>query len=341
MKRDMLSEARLLCLLGVFMLCFPLHVQAAGTVPVSIQYICGNTKYQTAVQAENCFYQAWISAYHMTSCGFNQWTWVEFTNELNGYVPFSPICGYGHVLPVVLPKIWSCPEHSTGSTICTCDNGYKPDPTNTICISECPVERLTNPPFPDACSQALENTSTTQAQKDALCGTLTTAMQTGQACFRDKLANLGTPIPLVVTAGIRNVAYQGHFREIWDKMEALVALMKKNPAMQTVCATRRAEIAAEKGCDNAGACNPCGLGGGRNHCIKARPALPSPNNAQHTQGNAIDLSLNNTITPLQNFLNTLKPPQTIPQFLDAPTDCNLIWGGTFTKNYDPIHFRVR
>ena len=91
--------------------------------------------------------------------------------------------------------------------------------------------------------------------------------------------------------------------------------------MQTVCATRRAEIAAEKGCDNAGACNSCTLTGGRNHCINARPALPSPNNAQHTQGNAIDLSLGRTITPLRNFLNTLTPPQTIPQFLDAPTDC--------------------
>ena len=251
MKRIMSSEATLpwlMCLFGVFMLCSPWRAQAVGTVPVSTQYTCGTAKYPTAVQAEMCFYQIWLNAYQMTSCGFNQLTWVEYPAELNGYVPFSPICGYGHVLPVVLPKLLACPDHSTGSAVCTCDNGYKPDPTNTSCISECPVEQLTNPPFPDACSQALENTSTTQAQKDALCGTLTAAMQTGQACFRDKLANLGTSIPFTVTAGIRNVAYQGHLREIWDKMEALVTLMKKDPAMQTVCATRRAEIAAEKGC---------------------------------------------------------------------------------------------
>lgn len=146
MKRIMSCKATLpwlMCLLGTFMLCSPWRAQAVGTVPTSTQYTCGTAKFPTAVQAENCFYQAWLSTYHMTSCGFNQLTWVELSDALNGYVPFSPICGYGHVLPVVLPKVSSCPVHSTGSAICTCDSGYKPDPTNTSCISECPVAPLT------------------------------------------------------------------------------------------------------------------------------------------------------------------------------------------------------
>lgn len=114
----------------------PAH--AAGTVPASMQYACGATIVATAVEAEMCFYNAWISVYRMTGCGFNQLTWYDLPTQLNGYIPFSPSCGYGHVLPVVLSKIAGCPTHSTdtGGGYCTCDTGYTPDTTGKNCIPD-------------------------------------------------------------------------------------------------------------------------------------------------------------------------------------------------------------
>jgi len=215
-------------------------------------------------------------------------------------------------------------------------------------VSTCPVAKLTAPPFNDACAEVLENIHSTQAQKNAACGSLTPALQAGKACLMDKLSRTndlatGTPIPLKITADIRDIAYQAHLREIWDKMEDLVDRMNKDPAMRTACAVRRAEVAAEKGCDNAGRCKSCypSTATRRSHCIAGMPASPNPNDAQHTQGKAFDVSETSTIDPLKAALNKLRPPQTIPQILDAPTNCNLNWGGTFTTNYDPVHFLAR
>ncbi len=220
-------------------------------------------------------------------------------------------------------------------------------------VLNCPIDPLPDLPADDLCAQLLENIHSTQAQKDAACGTLTPAMQTAQACFESRLSNVispatGAAIPLRVTADIRSVAYQTHFREIWDKMEALVRLTRNNLALQTACAARRAEIAAEKGCDNAGPCTSCYAASTtqRSHCLNGRPALPNPNDAQHTRGNAIDVSRAHTIDPLQTALGARRPPETIQQFLNArsatyPNGCNLNWGGAFTNNYDPVHFYVR
>jgi hypothetical protein len=187
----------------------------------------------------------------------------------------------------------------------------------------------------------LENINSTQAQKDAACGALTDKLKSGMACFENKLTNMSPSLPLKVTSDIRDIAYQAHLRDIWDKMEALVAL-EDDPVKRTACATRRAEIAAEKGCDNAGPCdsNSCYVSSisQRSHCLKGRPAKPSPNFAQHTQGKAFDASEDSTITPLQEALDARDPPQTIQQLLDQPPNCNLIWGGTFTTNNDPVHF---
>lgn len=253
-------------------------------------------------------------------------------------------------------KLNVCPAHASGTpatnpTSCTCNTNYQPDSTATSCVpaAVCPVDKLTTLPFNDACAEVLENISSTQAQKDAACGALTPALQAGEACLAGKLFSMSPAIPLVITSDIRDVAYQAHFREIWDKMEELVRLMKNDPAMQTACATRRAEIAAEKGCDKAGPCKSkkdevCYAESAtqRSHCLIGRPANPNPDDAQHTSGNAFDVSRTYTINPLQAALGALRPPETIPQFLDAPpTNCNLNWGGTFTDNYDPIHFYVR
>ncbi len=250
----------------------------------------------------------------------------------------------------------TCPDNSTGTPpLCTCDNNYEPDSTKTSCVPvlKCPVEALKTFPEDDACALALENLQSTQAQKDAACGTLSQAMKDGKACFADKLSAInipGTtmPIPLKVTAEMRNLAYQAHFREIWDKMEVLAQLMKKNSSMKTACEARLAEIAAEKGCNNAGPCKSCYSESAiqRSHCLIAMPALPNPNDAKHTQGKAMDLSLTRTIKPLNKVLKSRNPPQNISQFLDAPSTpypngCGLIWGGTFKTNKDPVHFFVR
>jgi hypothetical protein len=246
----------------------------------------------------------------------------------------------------------SCSANTTTtSPPCICKDGYVPDSAGTSCVpvSTCPgVPALTPLPKDDACANVLENIHSTQAQKDAACGALTDKLKTGMACFRDKLSRTndivtGNPIPFVVTSDIRDIAYQAHLREVWDKMQLLVKLMKDDPAMQTACAARRAEIAAEKGCDNAGVCKSCYSESAtqRSHCLKGMPADPNPNDAQHTQGNAFDVSATYTIAPLRVALGALRPPQNIPLFLDAPTNCGLIWGGMFITNKDPVHFLAR
>jgi hypothetical protein len=180
------------------------------------------------------------------------------------------------------------------------------------------VAPLTPIPATDICATTLERYNSTQAEKDTACGTLTQAMQTAVGCFGNKLTGVnnpatGQPIPLVITAGVRNVEYQRHFREIWDKMEALVQLTTSNPAMQTACAARRAELAAEKGCNNAGACTACAAptATARNHCLVSQPAPPDPNAATHTQGRAIDADRVQTVDPLHTALAGRTPPQTI------------------------------
>lgn len=125
-------------------------------------------------------------------------------------------------------------------------------------------------------------------------------------------------------------------------MERIVAETEDNPALVAACATRRAELAAEKGCDNAGACVVCTAptATARNHCIVSRPALADANTAMHTQGRAIDVDQTQTVDPLQTALNQRIPPQTIQGFLDAPTNCSLRWGGLFTP-IDRVHFELR
>lgn len=209
----------------------------------------------------------------------------------------------------------------------------------------CPVAKLD--PLPnDACTQALENIDSTEAQKDEACGALTNDMQNAVNCFAGKLAQTnnsatGSPIPLVRTSNRRNAAYQKHFRDIWDKMEDLVDLMKKDPAMRQACAARRAEIAAEKGCDNAGNCAKCypATTTRRSHCLAGEPSPPTANGSSHTNGTAIDADRDQTVDPLQAVLSSRNPPETIQGFLDAPPNCNLRWLGPAPNN-DPVHFQV-
>ena len=191
----------------------------------------------------------------------------------------------------------------------------------------------------DACATALENLSSTQAQKDAACRALTPALVAGRNCLSTKLSQLSPAIPLAVSSDIRSVAYQAHLRQVWDRMEDVVRWMARNPTIQTACAARRAEIAAEKGCNNADGCTSCYAASAtqRSHCLVYRPANPSPSDAKHTEGKAFDVSRTRTIDPLTAALAGRNPPQNIQQFLNAPTNCNLSWGGAFN---DDVHFYV-
>ncbi|MEK7207408.1 MAG: hypothetical protein AAB134_05955 [Pseudomonadota bacterium] len=259
--------------------------------------------------------------------------------------PGSQWTGYGTLActPAPCPAGTEFAGPSPGSCqVMTCPEGQTRDPVTGVCEAECPVPALAAPPFNDACAEVLENINSTQAQKDAACGALSDKLKTGMACFRDKLSGLSPAVPLKITSDIRDIAYQAHLRDIWDKMEDLVDRMNKDPAMRTACAARRAEVAAEKGCDNADRCTSCYSESAtrRSHCLKGRPANPSPNDAQHTQGNAFDVSETYTIDPLQDALDARNPPQDIQQYLDAPTDCKLNWGGNF-DDYDPVHFLAR
>ncbi len=227
----------------------------------------------------------------------------------------------------------------TITATCAAPNCTNSPVMGTIKVPGCPVPPLTAPPFDDACATVLENLGSTQAQKDAACGTLTPALVAGRNCLSTKLSQLSPTIPLAVTSDIRSVAYQAHLRQVWDRMEDVVDWMAKNPTIQTACAARRAEIAAEKGCDNAGGCTSCYAESEsqRSHCLKYRPANPSPSDAKHTEGKAFDVSQTRTIDPLQAVLEARTPPQKISQFLSAPTNCNLNWGGAFDDN---VHFYV-
>ncbi|HEY8034170.1 MAG TPA: DUF6531 domain-containing protein [Methylobacter sp.] len=68
--------------------------------------------FNTALEAEYAFYNSWIARYGMVHCSFGELTWIDTPTAVNGYVPFSPTCGYGHVLPVVISKTFLCPDRS-------------------------------------------------------------------------------------------------------------------------------------------------------------------------------------------------------------------------------------
>lgn len=381
------SPSRNKCVCSLFMgLLFVLATQAHAASTIAGSKLWCGTAIPTGLS--DCTYSSDTAAAQTTvdyltwycTVGYVNYCGAPYTYFLTGCDGNGRCSYYAKYGSTVYPlsdfqlrSLTTCPANSTpNGTGCTCNTNYVADSAGTSCIfpSQCIAPNVIDPktgqcgpppctavlpltplPADDACAQALDNLQTTQAQKDAACGTLSPALKDGEACLADKLKVINipgtaTPIPLKITSDIRDIAYQAHFREIWDKMEKLVKL-EDDPVQSVACATRRAEIAAEKGCDNAGPCesescySPSATH--RSHCLAGMPAKPKPNDAQHTQGNAFDASRTRTINPLQAVLGARNPPQTIQQFLDGPKpkDCKLIWGGTFSTNYDPVHFYAR
>jgi hypothetical protein len=267
----------------------------------------------------------------------------KVTNRCERMIP-APVCPTGQK-----------PHPITGCML-DCPVGSFPNLNDTACVLDsapsCDIKPMLPLPIEstDQCTAALENPSYTQAQRDAVCGTLTPAMQTEVACFTEKLAQKG--ITIKINNKVRSTAYQAHFRDVWDKMEKVTASkIQRDLIMQAACAPRRAELAAEKGCNLSGNCtrvNPvsnktesyCPLGG---HCLVAKPA-PANGSPQHAFGKAIDIRAAN-VNALISALSNPPPPKTIQQFLMEPAtppapaqSCSapkLQWGGAWGDN---VHF---
>ncbi len=271
-------------------------------------------------------------------------------------------CVPSYLWAVCASPVYSCPANSTGSSTCTCNTGYVPDPTQTSCVlpacpahasgtpcacdagykfdaagtscvSTCPVPDLTAPPFNDACAESLDAGLGEDVSGD--CPQLSDDMKNQIQCFADKITATNVtarpPIPYSkATATIRNAAYQAHLREIWDKMiELNIPDNKNNEARRP----RQDKVIAEKGCASSGNCdtNKCTAG---SHCFAYQPATDS----NHSTGTAFDVP-KGTINGLLLELTPLPPaPMTplqqqqaqmymIAYWLASPTACNLVWGG--------------
>lgn len=249
----------------------------AETIPSVIKY---SGIYDTALEAEYAFYNAWIARYSKVSCGFSQLTWIEIPTAVNGYIPFSSVCGYGHILPVVIAKTAVCPTATTYPEILYIYNSanqlcerpavcpvptVKPEvpyiynATTAMCersISDCPVSDL--PLITDLEVQAFEdNPNTSDTAR------LTPRMQTALQCLldRDSTATVGS--------AYRPPAYNQHLIEVWRKW---VDQLVENENL--ACADLKAKIRGHFQ---------------RHSLLESQRPVPG---SLHTQGEAVDVTIN-------------------------------------------------
>lgn len=155
-------------------------------------------------------------------------------------------------------------------------------------------------------------------------------MKTAEQCLAAKFAAKGTCYRLEST--YRSPAYQKHLREIWDKWRATQKLKsKEKAACKTTIDDLNLEIGGTKGKPEK---FPCNLSGGRNHCIRARPASTD---AKHTQGDAVDVT-SACVDELKAALVTDAGTVTISTYMGQEPKCDVKWGGDFS-DYDPVHFK--
>lgn len=226
----------------------------------------------------------------------------------------------------------ACPANSTGSTICTCNTGYKPDPTSMSCVPDvtCPVTDLTDvKDLQPNGSDVLPLTLLLENTKGSDLALLPAAAE-GLACLKRKTAGV------FVSSGTRTVAYQAHLKEIWDTLIKLDAL--EDPVEIKVCKPLRDKVLAEIG----------GCSNNSGHCLKFQPAKDS----KHTIGKAFDVRMVTIDTLLLNLRPIPPLPPKLPltpiqqqqadikliaDFLAKPAACSLNWGGNFG---DFVHFAV-
>jgi hypothetical protein len=251
----------------------------------------------------------------------------------------------------VLP---ACPDHASSNppgAPCACDVNYKFDAAGTTCVpaAVCPVDKLTTPPFNDACSTSLEKGKGVDVNN--ACGTLRKPdMVNAESCIAAKInAALINVSPVVIytdpSATIRTTAYQNHLLEIWTKSQELNTIMNSvvfTPETKQACAPVNVDVNNEKA----------------QHHIKYQPSS-SGDAAPHVEHRAIDvpeavsdalmdqvttytttyITVNGQRTPIQEVASdvedymhsaTVNPPACNP---------NLSWGGRF-DSHDWIHFEL-
>lgn len=235
----------------------------------------------------------------------------------------------------------SCPANSTGTTTCTCDDGYQPDSAGTSCVPDtCPVGPLPKPPppFTDACSNSLEKGRGTDVDNACAAG-LTPDMQDEAQCVADKIHALAIPYS-GPSATVRTAAYQNHLLAVWNKSKEIQKKVVSDVDKQA-CAAVIADVDDEM----------------KWHGIDSTPSS-SEDIAPHVLGRAIDIPRNvidammaqvttpPTIVKVCLFCTPfMSPASDVQDYINSatvnPPACNLNWGGRFKNpRPDPVHFQL-
>lgn len=239
----------------------------------------------------------------------------------------------------------ACPDHASRTTpgaACTCDVNYKFDAAGTSCVpaATCPVDKLTTPPFDDACSTSLDQGKGVDVNN--ACGTLREPdMVEAASCIAAKIHAVNIPYTQP-SATIRTAAYQNHLLEIWTKSQQLDTIMNSvvyTPETKQACVPRNVDVNNEKS----------------QHGITHQPSS-SGDSAPHVEQRAIDvpeavsdalMDQVTTYTTTYTIVNGQRVPiQTIASDVEdymhsAPNACNpyLSWGGRF-DSHDWVHFEL-
>jgi hypothetical protein len=220
--------------------------------------------------------------------------------------------------------------------------GYKFDAAGTSCVLAvtCPVDKLTTPPFSDACSTSLDIGKGVDVNN--ACGTLRAPdMVNAASCIAAKIHALNIPYTQP-SATVRTTAYQNHLLEIWTKSQQLDTIMNSvvyTPETKQACAPTYADVNNEKS----------------QHGIDSPPS-PSGRAAPHVEHRAIDVPrrvANALMEQVTTYTTTVtivngqrSSTQTVASDVEdymhsAPNACdaNLSWGGRFDPE-DDVHFQL-
>jgi len=253
----------------------------------------------------------------------------------------------------------ACPANSAllnGACICnnptaTDSTNYMPDITGTSCASaaSCPVDKLTTPPFIDACSTSLEQGKGVDVNN--ACGTLREPdMAEAASCIATKINAALTDARSAFrytnpSATIRTTAYQNHLLEIWDKSQRLNTIMNSvvyTPETKQACAPRYVDVNNEITA----------------HGIDSAPS-PSGRAAPHVEHRAIDIPRRvakalidqvTTYTTTYTIVNGQRVPtrtiaSDVEDYMHSATDnppacdSHMSWGGRFDP-IDRVHFQL-
>lgn len=293
---------------------------------------------------------------------FNNWQFSCYVSGSAGYLQLNLSWYPG--FPARTCPINSTPDNIGNPTSCICTNPFIPDATATSCVCpagtqldaagtacvavpSCPVLELRDiVTIPPNGADVLPLTQRLEATLGADLALLPGA-SAGLACLTAKASAIGVAIGNP-SSGTRTVAYQAHLFEIWDKLRQIDVLKVNDPTQYQACLPRRAIIEKARS----------------DHAIQSRPAETG---GQHPLGNAFDINTT-VIDSILAKVSPLIPPiarnptwnnkqyqaqqdaqqirvniQKMAAWLASPTPtvaCGLIWGGSFSTQYDKWHFNT-